>query len=48
MAKCKFWKLCPIYDPGAAACDTEGGGTYCGKYREFSEEGRYIPKSQRA
>jgi len=34
--KCRFHKICPYFYPESFTC-INGGGSYCGKFRDFSQ-----------
>lgn len=36
--QCKYYTMCDYANPQAGICVKLGGGTYCGKYRLFSEK----------
>lgn len=35
LLRCEFRKLCPLFRETSPVC-TEGGGSYCGKYRSYA------------
>jgi hypothetical protein len=36
--KCEFFNTCPSSSKDSAVCTREGGGNYCGKYRELKKK----------
>jgi hypothetical protein len=36
--RCKFTGICDSYRPDSYTCTHEGGGDYCGKYRQLNEQ----------
>jgi len=36
--KCEFWNTCPYYKDNSATCNKDGGGSYCGAWREFKRK----------
>jgi hypothetical protein len=37
MPKCRYAKHCDLYNKRSFTCG-DGGGSYCGRYREYEEE----------
>ena len=42
MTKCKYYKTCKYVEIDGFTCKEDGGGEYCGRWRENEEKEKYI------